>query len=89
MLPSTGPGAPVGASAHGDLTGAACATEQTADGRTLFVNVQHPGESTPAYGAGPFTFQSQWPGNQGYGPAGRPRSATIVITRTDGGVIGL
>ena len=62
---------------------------ETADGRTLFVNVQHPGESTPAYGAGPFTFQSQWPGNQGYGPAGRPRSATIVITRTDGGVIGL
>ena len=62
---------------------------ETADGRTLFVNVQHPGESTPAYGAGPFTFQSEWPGNQGYGPAGRPRSATIVITRTDGGVIGL
>ena len=34
MLPSTGPGAPVGASAHGDLTGAVCATEQSADGRT-------------------------------------------------------
>jgi secreted PhoX family phosphatase len=30
-----------------------------------------------------------WPGNQGYGQAGRPRSATIVITRKDGGVIGL
>jgi uncharacterized protein len=25
----------------------------------------------------------------GYGPAGRPRSATIVITREDGGVIGV
>jgi secreted PhoX family phosphatase len=31
---------------------------------------------------------SQWPGNKGYGRPGRPRSATIVITRTDGGVIG-
>jgi len=62
---------------------------ETDDGRTLFVNIQHPGESTPALGAGPFNFQSQWPGNEGYGPAGRPRSATIVITRTDGGVIGL
>ena len=44
---------------------------------------------TPAIGAAAaFTFESQWPGNMGYGPVGRPRSATIVITRTDGGVIG-
>ncbi len=67
---------------------------ETPDGRAIFVNIQHPGENTPAIGAGPsFTFQSQWPGNAGgaaaYGPAGRPRSATIVITRTDGGVIGV
>jgi secreted PhoX family phosphatase len=63
---------------------------ETADGKTLFVNIQHPGENTPAIGtASTFTFESQWPGNAGYGPAGRPRSATIVITRTDGGVIGL
>jgi uncharacterized protein len=62
---------------------------ETPDGKTLFVNIQHPGENTPAIGAGAFTFQSNWPGNQGYGAAGRPRSATIVITRTDGGVIGL
>ena len=34
-------------------------------------------------------LQSQWPGNQGYGPVGRPRSATLVITRDDGGVIGI
>jgi secreted PhoX family phosphatase len=62
---------------------------ETADGTALFVNIQHPGESTPAIGtAASFNFESQWPGNQGYGPAGRPRSATIVITRTDGGVIG-
>ena len=61
---------------------------ETADGRTLFVNIQHPGElSKPlSSGAAP---QSVWPGNQGYGVAGRPRSATIVITRKDGGVIGL
>lgn len=61
---------------------------ETADGRTLFVNIQHPGElSKPlSSGAAP---QSVWPGNQGYGVAGRPRSATIVITRQDGGLIGL
>ena len=63
---------------------------ESADGRAIFVNIQHPGENTPAIGTNPsFTFQSQWPGNVGYGPAGRPRSATIVITRTDGGVIGV
>jgi uncharacterized protein len=63
---------------------------ETADGKTLFVNIQHPGENTRAIGAAAnFTFESQWPGNQGYGPTGRPRSATIVITRTDGGVIGV
>lgn len=62
---------------------------ESADGRAVFVNIQHPGEDTPALGTGAFAFQSQWPGNRGYGPMGRPRSATIVITRTDGGVIGL
>lgn len=65
---------------------------ETSDGRTLFVNIQHPGESTPALGAAAdFTFQSRWPstGSSVYGPGTRPRSATIAITRTDGGVIGL
>ena len=63
---------------------------ETEDGKTLFVNIQHAGEDTPALGsAEAFQFQSQWPGNQGYGPKGRPRSATLVITRDDGGVIGL
>lgn len=63
---------------------------ETPDGKTLFVNIQHPGENTVAYAAnGRFVFESQWPGNRGYGIAGRPRSATIAITRTDGGVIGL
>ena len=57
---------------------------ETPDGRAIFVNIQHPGEDTEP-GKQP---QSQWPGNKGYGRPGRPRSATIVITREDGGVIG-
>jgi secreted PhoX family phosphatase len=62
---------------------------ETEDGKTLFVNIQHPGEDTPALGkSAQFNLQSLWPGNQGYGAAGRPRSATIVITRNDGGLIG-
>ena len=74
--------APVGA----EVTG----ITETADGKTIFVNIQHPGEDTRAIGtASAFTHTSQWPGNMGYVPTGRPRSATIVITRTDGGVIGL
>lgn len=63
---------------------------ETVDGKTLFVNIQHPGELTPAIGAGTdFSLQSTWPGNAGYGVSGRPRSATIVITKDDGGVVGL
>ena len=61
---------------------------ETPDGRTLFVNIQHPGEKSKPVATGS-TPQSMWPGNQGYGVQGRPRSATIVITRQDGGVIGL
>jgi uncharacterized protein len=59
--------------------------ETTPDGRTLFVNIQHPGESGTA--AAP---TSNWPANQGgAAPGARPRSATIVVTRTDGGIIAL
>jgi secreted PhoX family phosphatase len=61
---------------------------ETADGRTLFVNIQHPGELSKPLASGSEP-QSLWPGNQGYGVKGRPRSATIMITRQDGGVIGL
>ena len=61
----------------------------TPDRRTMFINVQHPGESTTYWNglngtptnANPSTVSS-WP----YG--GRPRSATVVIRRTDGGRIG-
>jgi uncharacterized protein len=57
----------------------------TPDGKTLFINIQHPGEDSTASDPNKF---SNWPNSQGYGPAGRPRSATVVITRKDGGVVG-
>jgi secreted PhoX family phosphatase len=44
----------------------------TPDLRTLFVNIQHPGEG------------SHWPD----GGSARPRSATVIVTREDGGLIG-
>lgn len=57
----------------------------TPDSKTMFINIQHPGEDAVA--SNPTQF-SNWPHTQGYGPSGRPRSATVVITREDGGVIG-
>ncbi|MBI5333461.1 MAG: PhoX family phosphatase [Burkholderiales bacterium] len=72
----------------------------TPDRRTMFVNIQHPGEgagdaSNPQDAAYPIKVSS-WPSSQGYGYQGgtapqaklRPRSATVVITRNDGGEIG-
>jgi secreted PhoX family phosphatase len=58
----------------------------TPDGRTLFINVQHPGE-TPTEISDPAQplAVSSWPDGVA---AGRPRSATVVIRRRDGGVIG-
>lgn len=62
---------------------------ETPDGKTIFINVQHPGESTPASViADPTQFGSQWPSNLGYGAGKRPRSATVVITKNDGGTVG-
>ena len=62
-----------------ELTGVIC----TPDMKTMFVNIQHPGEpdserSNPLE----VTKVSSWPDNA------RPRSATLVITKLDGGVIG-
>ena len=62
-----------------EITGLA----ESPDGKALFLNIQHPGEETPAASLSNPT--STWPG----GPGTRPRSATIVITRDDGGVIGV
>jgi uncharacterized protein len=62
---------------------------ETPDGKALFVNVQHPGENTAqANVANPALYTSQWPSNAGYGAGQRPRSATIVITKNDGGRVG-
>jgi secreted PhoX family phosphatase len=65
-----------------EVTGATA----TPDGRTMFVNIQHPGES-PSERADPAnpSAVSAWPDGQ---PGGRPRSATVVIRKRDGGVIG-
>ena len=65
----------------------------TPDGKTLFFNVQHPGEDKGDFASNGFT--SHWPGNQA--PASdalhhghkRPRSATVVVTRSDGGTIAI
>ena len=48
----------------------------TPDHRTMFVNIQHPGET----GKG----ASHWP----EGGNALPRSATVIVTKNDGGVIG-
>jgi len=62
---------------------------ETPDGKALFVNIQHPGETTAAANlADPTKYTSQWPSNAGYGAGKRPRSATLVITKNDGGRIG-
>ena len=65
-----------------ELTGATW----TPDGCTLFVNIQHPGEapSERSDPANPRQY-SNWPD---FSPIGRPRSATVVVRRLDGGVIG-
>ena len=58
----------------------------TPDNKTLFVNIQHPGE--PANGDSNPTQPkaiSAWPDGAA---GGRPRAATVVITKNDGGVIG-
>ncbi len=64
-----------------ELTGIA----ESGDGRALFVNIQHPGEDTRPDYSNPASFGSHWPD----GGSARPRSATLVITKNDGGRIGI
>jgi len=74
---------PVGA----EITG----TTMTADMKSLFVNIQHPGDvpgglkdtvkKTPENPKA----ASSWPDGEA---GGRPRSATIVVSKDDGGLIG-
>ena len=56
------------------------------DMRTLFISIQHPGE-TASERTDPEKPRavSNWPD---FRPDGRPRSATLAISRDDGGVIG-
>ncbi len=58
----------------------------TPDGRTLFVNMQHPGEMG-ALGTDPANPRrlSNWPD---YRADGRPRSGTVAVRRVDGGIVG-
>ena len=63
-----------------EITGIA----ETPDGKALFVNIQHPGEDTAPNFSSPASFGSHWPD----GGNARPRSATIVITKDDGGPVG-
>jgi secreted PhoX family phosphatase len=65
-----------------EITGATA----TPDGKTMFINIQHPGES-PSERSDPMApgAISTWPDKK---PGGRPRSATVVIRKNDGGLIG-
>ncbi|MFN3297129.1 PhoX family protein [Caldimonas sp.] len=62
---------------------------ETPDGRVMFVNVQHPGDDTAVANlSNPDLYTSNWPANSGYGAGRRPRSATVMIVKNDGGRIG-
>jgi secreted PhoX family phosphatase len=58
----------------------------TPDNTTMFISIQHPGE-TPSDRSDPAkpSQYSNWPN---YAPNGRPRSALVAIRKNDGGVIG-
>ncbi|CAN5607521.1 PhoX family phosphatase [soil metagenome] len=63
-----------------EITG--CIT--TPDRRTMFINVQHPGATTTPEDYAADNHISHWPDGNG----AWPRSATVVITKEDGGVVG-
>ena len=65
-----------------EITGAT----MSPDGRSLFINVQHPGEpaSERSDPSAPRAI-SNWPD---FRADGRPRAATVVVQRSDGGLIG-
>ena len=69
----------------GPLEAEITGVDSTPDGKTLFVNIQHPGEN-----GNTGNITSNWPANQtAPAPGVRPRSATVVITKNDGGVVAL
>jgi len=52
----------------------------TPDMKTMFVNIQHPGDRSTVT-----NLTSTWPAED---KTSRPRSATVIVTKDDGGVIG-
>jgi len=54
----------------------------TPSGRTLFANLQHPGEQ------GALLPGSKWSSSWPDGGTSRPRSAIVVVTKDDGGIVG-
>ncbi|PLW84459.1 Tat pathway signal protein [Kineobactrum sediminis] len=66
--------------AGAEITGCVTTPDQT----TIFINIQHPGGSTTAKDFARGKLDSHWP----QGGSAVPRSATVVITRIDGGKIG-
>lgn len=65
------------------------AVQFTPDLRTMFVNIQHPGEAPQPHPGRNDPKRpkaiSSWPDGES---GGRPRSATIAIRRKDGGIVG-
>jgi uncharacterized protein len=62
-----------------------CGPEFSADQKTLFIAVQHPGEDAAIANRNPkINSQSSWPD----GPGTQPRPASIAIRKVDGGIIG-
>ncbi|MBV7387264.1 PhoX family phosphatase [Pasteurellaceae bacterium TAE3-ERU1] len=58
----------------------------TPDNKTMFINIQHPGEPDSGVTApDAVAASSNWPARDGQS---RPRSATVVIQKDDGGQIG-
>ena len=77
---------PVAGALGAEITG----VDLTPDKKTLIVGIQHPGETGTLD-----RFQSNWPASSGADAAltgvanNRPRTATIAISRADGGDIGV
>ncbi len=65
-----------------EITGAT----STPDGKTMFINIQHPGEPANET-SDPMNPRaiSNWPEKKA---TGRPRSATVAIRKVDGGIVG-
>ena len=68
--------------------------DMTPDGKTMFMNIQHPGEETKTADVNtPASYTSAWPYDRSDATkagtkVNRPRSATLVISKKDGGQIG-